>query len=65
MVGSILDTEVTSKLKFDCALALHACGSLTDACMQTARKIGASFVISPCCVGKMTDSITKGSAVGL
>ena len=36
----------------DLVVALHACGDLSDLAMSYASKIGADFVICPCCYGK-------------
>jgi len=37
----------------DVVLALHVCGAGTDYAIQQAKRIGASFCVSPCCIGKM------------
>lgn len=51
-------------LLFDTALALHACGSATDDAMRRAAAAGAAFIISPCCVGKVSGSISDGGPSG-
>lgn len=38
---------------FDIGVALHACGEASDVTLRACAKVGASFVISPCCVGKL------------
>ena len=37
---------------FDLAIALHACGELTDMTMDQCLKARAGFVLAPCCIGK-------------
>lgn len=39
--------------KFAIGIALHACGSATDLALAACAKVGASFICSPCCVGKV------------
>jgi len=48
------------KGRFDVGVALHACGVATDMVLQTCLSKEASFVLAPCCYGKIheTDSIT-------
>jgi len=43
---------------FDAAVALHACGCATDYAMEAAVRRRASFVVSPCCIGKLKFSIS-------
>nr|CAB3251053.1 glutathione S-transferase C-terminal domain-containing protein-like [Phallusia mammillata] len=46
--------------KFDIGVALHACGVATDMVLHECMKRKSSFVISPCCYGRIvnTDKIT-------
>jgi len=39
--------------KFDIGVALHACGEASDMTLRACARVGASFVVSPCCVGKL------------
>ena len=41
---------------FDIGVALHACGEATDLSLNACVAARASFVFSPCCVGKMRSS---------
>jgi hypothetical protein len=43
--------------KIDLVVALHACGDLSDLAMSFAHKLGAAFVVCPCCYSKR--KITK------
>ena len=38
---------------FDVGIALHACGAASDVAMEKCIAVGAAYVISPCCVGKI------------
>lgn len=40
---------------FDVALAIHACGFLTDLVMDMALKQRAGYVVAPCCFGTIVD----------
>lgn len=39
---------------FDVALAIHACGFLSDIVMDLALKKGAGYVVAPCCFGSLS-----------
>ena len=39
--------------RFALGIALHACGSATDLALAACARVGASFIVSPCCVGKV------------
>ena len=39
---------------FGLGLALHACGEASDLAMRACVNAGARFVVSPCCVGKLS-----------
>ena len=41
---------------FGLGLALHACGEASDLAMRACVEAGARFVVSPCCVGKLSGS---------
>lgn len=41
--------------KFHIGLALHACGSASDQVIDMCLKWNASFVVSPCCYGRVSD----------
>lgn len=43
---------------FDVAISLHACGPASNAVLAAALHQGASFLVSPCCVGKLTPQAT-------
>uniref|UniRef100_H2YWU1 Methyltransferase domain-containing protein n=1 Tax=Ciona savignyi TaxID=51511 RepID=H2YWU1_CIOSA len=43
---------------FDIGIALHACGVATDMVLQKCISNHASFVISPCCYGKIQNTAT-------
>lgn len=50
--GSTASSEEWRLLQqFDVGIALHACGSATDAVLRICTARGASFVVSPCCYG--------------
>ena len=42
---------------FDIGVALHACGQATDWVLHQCGRHEASFVVSPCCVGKLASSV--------
>lgn len=44
------------KTVFDLGLALHACGEASDLALEACVCAGARFVVSPCCVGKLSDA---------
>ena len=44
------------KEPFCMGLALHACGEASDLAMEACLAAGASFVLCPCCVGKLSSS---------
>ena len=46
----------------DLALALHVCGSGTDAVLLQAQARRAAFVVAPCCIGKLRDGGLKSVA---
>ncbi|KAJ1639189.1 hypothetical protein T492DRAFT_938097 [Pavlovales sp. CCMP2436] len=52
VVGNVEDYEG----KFDVALAMHACGNASDYAQAQAIRCGASYVLAPCCVGKLKAS---------
>ena len=39
---------------FDVGIALHACGALSDIVLDMCLKSRASFVVCPCCIGKIS-----------
>ena len=41
---------------FDVGVSLHACGSASDVALEKCLVAGASFVICPCCIGKVAHS---------
>lgn len=41
-------------------LALHACGAASDWSLLQAKRCGAAFIISPCCIGKINKDNTAG-----
>lgn len=43
-------------LRFDVGIALHACGEATDIAIDQCLSVGATFVVAPCCVGKVQRS---------
>lgn len=44
------------KEQFDVGIALHACGEATDMALDKCVAMGASYVMAPCCVGKIKHS---------
>jgi hypothetical protein len=51
--GSI-STYAEKYKDFDIGLALHACGEATDLVLRACGVAKASFIVSPCCVGKLS-----------
>jgi hypothetical protein len=51
LVHSRVPTFATGLPSFQLGLALHACGTATDAVGRICKRAGASFVLSPCCYG--------------
>lgn len=44
--------EMASRLTHGTSItAIHACGSLTDDCIEIARSLGSRFAVMPCCYG--------------
>jgi hypothetical protein len=43
----------TYSRNFDVGVALHACGEASDVTLRACARVGANFVVSPCCVGKL------------
>lgn len=43
----------TNRPKFDIGICLHACGEASDLVLRACGDNGASFVVCPCCVGKL------------
>jgi hypothetical protein len=48
--------------RFVLGIALHACGAATDLALAACARVGAAFVVSPCCVGKVAEH-TRGLLV--
>lgn len=48
--------------RFVLGIALHACGAATDLALAACARVGAAFVVSPCCVGKVAEH-TRGVLV--
>ena len=46
----------------DVALGLHACGNATDHIQEQALRLGAAYVLSPCCIGKLAFSMDGGTS---
>lgn len=44
---------------FDLGLAVHLCGEATDLCVDRCFENRASFIIVPCCVGKIASYVEK------
>ena len=44
---------------FDVALAMHACGSASDHAQAAAIRSRASFIMAPCCVGKLKQNLSS------
>jgi hypothetical protein len=64
-------SNVVSKLdwldRFDIGVALHACGSATDAIQKLCMSKNAAFVVSPCCYGfvqQLTEQNKSSSSSG-
>lgn len=51
-VGKLKD--VGDQLPFTSALATHACGTLTDKCLELAIERGCSIAVTPCCYSRRT-----------
>lgn len=47
------------KRPFDLGLAVHLCGEATDLCMERCFEMRASFVLVPCCVGKIASVVEQ------
>ena len=48
----------------DVVLGLHACGNATDYIQEQALRLGAAYVLSPCCIGKLAFSLAGGTSFG-
>jgi hypothetical protein len=47
------------KSPFDIGLAVHLCGEATDLAMKVCIDNKASFILVPCCVGKINKVVQK------
>ncbi|CAD7947203.1 unnamed protein product [Amoebophrya sp. A120] len=54
MVAQFPDT-----LPLDLAIALHACGRASDEVMALAAARSATFVVAPCCVGRLAQDVRR------
>lgn len=52
-ITQFINDFAKSNQKFDIGFSSHACGSASDDAIRCCVTIGASFVIIPCCVGKL------------
>ena len=43
--------------EFDVAIAMHACGNASDYAQAAAIKSNASYIMAPCCVGKLKQGV--------
>eukprot|EP01032_Pedospumella_encystans_P022141 gene22141-25094_t len=50
--------------RFNVGIALHACGTATDAVLRICTRAGASFVVSPCCYGFLQHQANTNSTTG-
>ncbi len=62
--GSGSGSELSSCRTPSVVLALHACGPATDHALRFARRVGASFIVSPCCIGKIASVAPPPSLTG-
>jgi hypothetical protein len=46
----------------DVVLGLHACGNATDHIQELALRLGAAYLVSPCCIGKLSFSMRGGTS---
>jgi len=53
--GSI-STYAEEQGEFDIGLGLHACGEATDIVLRACGEVKANFIVSPCCVGKLSQT---------
>ena len=53
--GSI-STYAKEHNDFDIGLGLHACGEATDIVLRACGQAKANFIVSPCCVGKLSQT---------
>jgi len=53
--GSI-STYAEEQGHFDIGLGLHACGEATDIVLRACGEAKANFIVSPCCVGKLSQT---------
>eukprot|EP00041_Stephanoeca_diplocostata_P034501 m.1180314 g.1180314 ORF g.1180314 m.1180314 type:complete len:385 (-) comp24532_c0_seq24:3234-4388(-) len=65
LVGMVHNVQGLPAAGCDVVIALHACGSATDDALRRAVAQGASFVVSPCCIGKIEESISQGAGIGV
>lgn len=54
---SILD--IPNDVRFDIAVALHACGDASDDVLTVAAQRRAAIVVAPCCVGSLASPISS------
>eukprot|EP01032_Pedospumella_encystans_P022187 gene22187-25144_t len=57
-------TELHLLGRFHVGIALHACGTATDAVLRICTRAGASFVVSPCCYGFLQHQANTNSTHG-
>lgn len=57
-VADMVDFQSTS-YAFDIGVGLHFCGLLTDLAMDACLEAKASFVLAPCCYGKVRPALLR------
>eukprot|EP00947_MAST-08B_sp_MAST-8B-sp1_P006550 g6550.t1 len=58
------DVDLVGNEPFDLGIALHACGPASDIALHKCVSQGASFLVCPCCVGKVCSTASPGPLLG-
>ena len=56
--------DFSAEQRVDVVLGLHACGAATDMIIEQAMALGAAYVVSPCCIGKLAFCLTAAAGTG-
>jgi hypothetical protein len=64
--GTIVTADCTPEQRVvggvDVVLGLHACGNATDHIQELALRLRAAYLVSPCCIGKLSFSMRGGTS---
>lgn len=64
VVCSMIETfeSIARSHPIDVVLGLHACGNATDFIIEQALSLNAAYIVSPCCIGKISEAVEQPSS---